>query len=38
MSDNKSDSDMGYYHKPPGIAEAAKAIEENLLPPKSKEK
>ena len=37
MSDNESDSDTG-YHRSPDIAEAAKAIEENLLPSKSKEK
>ena len=35
MNDNESDSDTG-YHTPPEIAEAAKAIEENLLPSKSK--
>ena len=37
MNNKDSDSDTG-YHTPPEIAEAAKAIEENLLPSKSKVK
>ena len=37
MSNNESDSDTG-YNTPAEVAEAAKAIEENLLPSKSKEK
>ena len=37
MSNNESDSDTR-YHTPAEVVKAAKAVEENLLSPKSKEK
>ena len=37
MNNNESDSDTE-YHTSPEVAEAAKAIEENVLPSKSKER